>query len=103
MDRRCIKDVKIEPRGELGVKNITMFLEPEKGDPAGPTYSALVELAEAVFRDALRAGAEGYVLTNADVMSWSDRNHLGMYTAYRYRVTADFCPFNKLNDHPEYD
>ena len=60
-------------------------------------------MAEAVFRDALRAGAEGYVMTHAEVMAWSDNQHRGLYNVYRYRITADFCPFDKLKDHPEYN
>lgn len=101
MDRKWIKEVKIEPRGENGGKNITLYVEPpENANYKTPTYSSLVEMAEAVFRDAMKCGAEGFMLTNADVMAWSDRHHHSLYTAHSYRVTADFVPFDKVNANP---
>ena len=105
MNRKWIKDVKIECRGEDGGMNVTLDVEPPpKGGYKSPTYGELALLAESVFRDVMKADSKAFVPTHADVMAWSDRHHHSLYTAHSYRVTADFVPFDKVNANPgDYD
>lgn len=100
--REWISDVKIERRGENGGMNITLFVEPPaKANYKTPTYARLVALAENVFRDAVDKEATRFAITHADVMAWSSESSRGISTADRYRVTADFCPPENLEDGDE--
>lgn len=100
--REWISDVKIERRGERGGMNITLFVEPPaKANYKLPTYAWLVALAENVFRDAVDTKATRFAITHADVMAWSSESSRGISTADRYRVTADFCPPENLEDGDE--
>lgn len=100
--REWISDVKIERRGERGGMNITLFVEPPaKPNYKTPTYAWLVALAENVFRDAVDKEATRFAITHADVMAWSSEGSRGVSTAHRYRVTADFCPPENLEDGDE--
>ncbi len=100
--REWISDVKIERRGENGGMNITLFVEPPaKANYRTPTYAWLVALAENVFRDAVDKEATRFAITHADVMAWSSEGARGISVADRYRVTADFCPPENLEDGDE--
>lgn len=104
MNREWIKEVNIEPRGEDGGMNITLYVEPpRKGGYKSPTYGELALLAESVFRDALKADSRAFVPTHADVMAWSKGDTVTARPD-RYRVTMDLCPPGKVaDDYPEDD
>ena len=100
--REWISDVKIERRGEHGEMNITLFVEPPaKANYKTPTYAWLVALAENVFRDAVDKEATRFAITHADVMACASESARSISVADRYRVTADFCPPENLEDDDE--
>lgn len=100
--REWISDVKIERRGENGGMNITLFVEPPaRANYKTPTYAWLVALAENVFRDAVDKEGTRFAITHADVMAWSSEGLRGVSVADRYRVSADFCPPENLEDGDE--
>ena len=101
MDRKWIKEVKIEPRGENGGKNITLYVEPPaKANYKLPTYGELALLAESVFRDALHVDSKKFVPTHADVMAWSKGFEVTS-VPHQYRVTMDLCPPGQSEDGDE--
>lgn len=104
MNRKWIKDVKIECRGEDGGMNITLYVEPPpKGGYKSPTYGELALLAESVFRDVMKADSKAFVPTHADVMAWSQGDTVTVRPD-RYRVTMDLCPPDRVTyDNPGFD
>lgn len=81
-----IRTIKIEPRSNGSVWNLTMFVSPPKGEEFA--YRRMIQLAERVIREAKGLG-EKWTACNAEVMAWSSEKECGIHDPHEYRVTLD--------------
>lgn len=81
-----IRTIKIEPRSNGNVWNLTMFVSPPKGEEFA--YRRMIQLAERVIREAKGLG-EKWTACNADIMAWSSDRECGIHDPHEYRITLD--------------